>query len=327
MVIKDFGMPFNDVASDRLYSAADWQEYFKSLVGNGVVGETGNELAIIQQTVPNKSIIVSTGAVAINGAMRVVDVAFNLTLADNTSGNPRIDRIVARLNTTDRKLEILVKQGTPGASPSAPALTQDATTWEISIAKILLANGFSSVVTANITDERTYMSYKDRVLNDRVDAFEIAIDSRMDNLEDDVAAAVVNMNNSITPSGCVIAFAGAASPVGYLECNGSTVNRTTYANLFTAIGTTYGIGDGSTTFALPDLRGEFVRGWDHGRGIDSGRAIGASQSASDFSVVSSGSNNFEMASGAGYNMYKQNDKDTDGGLRPRNIALMYCIKI
>ena len=186
MIIKDFGMPFNDVGSDRLYSAADWSEYFKNLVGNGVVGEVGNELAIIKQTVANKTIQVSTGTVVINGAMRVIDAAFNLTIADNTSGNPRIDRIVARLNQTDRKLEIVVKQGTAASSPSAPALTQTSTVWEISLAKIAVANGFSTVITANITDERSYMTYKDRVLNDRMTGLEGDVDSantRMDGMD------------------------------------------------------------------------------------------------------------------------------------------------
>jgi microcystin-dependent protein len=71
----------------------------------------------------------------------------------------------------------------------------------------------------------------------------------------------------------------ATPPANYLKCNGALVSRTTYAALFTAIGTLYGAGDGSTTFALPDLRAEFVRGWDDGRGIDTSRAIGTAQAA------------------------------------------------
>ena len=66
-------------------------------------------------------------------------------------------------------------------------------------------------------------------------------------------------------------------PLGYLKANGATISRTTYARLFTAIGTTFGAGDGSTTFNLPDLRGEFIRGWDDGRGVDSGRVLGSLQ--------------------------------------------------
>ena len=70
--------------------------------------------------------------------------------------------------------------------------------------------------------------------------------------------------------GQVIFMAGANAPSGFLKCNGQLVSRTTYASLFAVIGTTYGAGDGSTTFKLPDCRGEFLRGLDDGRGVDTG---------------------------------------------------------
>ena len=77
------------------------------------------------------------------------------------------------------------------------------------------------------------------------------------------------------PSGAVFCLAVSAVPADYLECNGQSVSKTTYAALFAVIGETYG-GSGSN-FNVPDLRGEFVRGWDHGRGVDSGRSIANSQ--------------------------------------------------
>lgn len=83
-----------------------------------------------------------------------------------------------------------------------------------------------------------------------------------------------------TPAGEVVFFARNTAPTGYLKANGALINRVTYATLFAAIGTTFGVGDGATTFALPDLRGEFVRGWDDGRGVDSGRAFGSAQKGS-----------------------------------------------
>lgn len=72
-------------------------------------------------------------------------------------------------------------------------------------------------------------------------------------------------------------FCMQTAPKGWLFANGSAVSRTTYAKLFSKIGTHYGGGDGRTTFTLPDLRGEFLRGWDAGRGIDGGRNIGTYQ--------------------------------------------------
>ena len=80
------------------------------------------------------------------------------------------------------------------------------------------------------------------------------------------------------PAGSVFTFATSTVPSGYLECNGAAVSRSTYATLFSAISTTWGSGDGSSTFNLPDLRGQFVRGWDNSAGVDSGRSFASSQS-------------------------------------------------
>lgn len=66
------------------------------------------------------------------------------------------------------------------------------------------------------------------------------------------------------PAGMVQYFANSSVPTGWFQCNGALVSRTTYADLFAAIGTTYGAGDGSTTFALPDTRGQFLRAWSAG---------------------------------------------------------------
>ena len=68
--------------------------------------------------------------------------------------------------------------------------------------------------------------------------------------------------------GAVVGFAFATDKDGWLYCDGSAVSRTTYADLYAEIGTTYGTGDGSTTFNLPDYRGQFLRGQDDGEGVD-----------------------------------------------------------
>ena len=78
-------------------------------------------------------------------------------------------------------------------------------------------------------------------------------------------------------SGMVMPFAMNAAPVGWLACQGGAVDRTFFASLFAAIGTTYGAGDGTTTFNLPDLRGYFVRGIGTGSARDPGRVFGTTQ--------------------------------------------------
>jgi microcystin-dependent protein len=71
--------------------------------------------------------------------------------------------------------------------------------------------------------------------------------------------SAVNIN---TPVGCIQIYAGSTAPTGWLICDGSAVSRTTYANLFAVIGTTYGSGDGSTTFNVPNLKGTVPVGLD-----------------------------------------------------------------
>lgn len=77
-----------------------------------------------------------------------------------------------------------------------------------------------------------------------------------------------NGADAIAPIGSVVAFAGGQPPPGWLLCDGTAVSRTTYAALFATIGTTWGEGDAATTFNLPDMRGRFLRGTDHGAGHD-----------------------------------------------------------
>jgi microcystin-dependent protein len=78
------------------------------------------------------------------------------------------------------------------------------------------------------------------------------------------------------PSGAVFPFAGASAPSGFILCFGQAISRTTYSALFTAIGTTYGTGDGSSTFNLPDLRGRSVAGQDDMGGTSANRLTGLS---------------------------------------------------
>lgn len=144
--------------------------------------------------------------------------------------------------------------------------------------------------------------------------------------------------------GSIETFAGVAAkiPEGYLLCNGQEISRLDYSDLFEVIGTTYGSTSG-TTFKVPDLRGEFIRGFDAGRGVDSGRAFGSSQADltklplpkyshgygfSTNGVMNNIPNSFVttddlISSGnpVGYHLIP-NDVET----RPRNIAMNYIIK-
>lgn len=74
----------------------------------------------------------------------------------------------------------------------------------------------------------------------------------------------------VLPVGCILDYAGATTPSLFILCYGQNISRTTYALLFAAIGTTYGAGDGSTTFGLPDLRGRATFGKDNMGGVAAG---------------------------------------------------------
>ncbi|MGI9159594.1 MAG: phage tail protein, partial [Saprospiraceae bacterium] len=141
--------------------------------------------------------------------------------------------------------------------------------------------------------------------------------------------------------GSVAMFAMNTPPTGWFKCNGAAISRATYAALFAKVGTTFGAGNGSTTFNLPDLRGEFVRGWDDGRGLDPGRVFGSAQAQSmeahnhPLYMQTNGGINNNGSSPYATTLANNNDSSTtstltqaggSGETRPRNIAMLYAIK-
>ena len=146
------------------------------------------------------------------------------------------------------------------------------------------------------------------------------------------AGAGLSLGGAV-PAGSIQYFAGSSAPDGYLKANGALISRTTYADLFTAIGTTFGVGDGSTTFGIPDLRGEFARGWDDARGVDSGRAFGSAQNATRINTVSASdyiADEVENSVSSSQTRFAYSSPFTNtkslGQVRPRNIALLAIIK-
>jgi microcystin-dependent protein len=135
------------------------------------------------------------------------------------------------------------------------------------------------------------------------------------------------------PIGLVEMFAGINVPVNYLECNGQLLPRT--HPLFAVLSTYWGNGDGVTTFAIPDMRGVFPRGWDHGRGLDSGRGFGSYQD----DTVQEHTHAYNKTGGGGpvvTNGYYSLDAEAStsgvrgarvsGETRGKNNAIMFIIK-
>jgi microcystin-dependent protein len=156
---------------------------------------------------------------------------------------------------------------------------------------------------------------------------------------DKIDSSMKNIANRTCPTGSIIMYGAATAPAGWLECNGDAVSRTTYSALFSVIGTTYGSGDGTTTFNLPDLRGEFIRGWDHGRGVDKNRIFGSTQEdeikshnhslryTDYWQAGGSGSAPSYQSNVSEYRISTNTIQNTGGTeTRPRNVALIYIIK-
>nr|VFJ58546.1 MAG: Collagen triple helix repeat-containing protein [Candidatus Kentron sp. FW] len=153
-----------------------------------------------------------------------------------------------------------------------------------------------------------------------------------------------------SPIGSITAYIGTTVPDGWKECNGQAISRMEYADIFSVIGTTYGGGDSSTTFNLPDLRGYFLRGWDHNLageddrvgidvdGVAAGRGIGDEQDDAFRSHRHRQQSNHENCCGGSmhlkygqsdYSQYTSNYTTFSGGseTRPKNIAVMYIIRV
>lgn len=153
-----------------------------------------------------------------------------------------------------------------------------------------------------------------------------------------------NPNNDMV--GMMATFAMNSAPEGWIIANGDAVSRTTYARLFSRIGTLYGAGNGSTTFNLPDGRGVFLRGADLGRGYDSGRVFGSYQADAVKTIdlqyygPSSGSGTRTVISvESGRNaLYTSGINQADGSIQPafqmpgavenrvKNLSVLTCIK-
>lgn len=170
-------------------------------------------------------------------------------------------------------------------------------------------------------------------------------------IQNEVNKAVTSSTGN--PTGTIIAYSVDNVPTGYLKCEGQEVSRVDYKNLFDIIGTTYGEGDGETTFNVPDLRGEFLRGTGTAtRNTGTGEKVGIHQEATKHPIVGTNSGyigGYGGAGGLGANISRGQDMSGGSSVgfcisysvdknaayinkptwltsRPTNTAVLYCIK-
>lgn len=209
----------------------------------GVVGL--NDLLVSPAATPNMTVDVAAGAAFVSNDLATHggnyhvynDDTVNLAVAPADPTNPRKDLVVARVRDSEYAggsddWSLVVLEGTPAASPAEPSIPLDGS--YLTLALVDVPAGATAITSGEVTDRR--------------------------------ARAAVPANNAL-PVGAMIDYAAATAPAGWLVCDGAAVSRTAYAALFAAIGTTWGTGDGSTTFNLPDSRGRTFIGAGQGPGL------------------------------------------------------------
>ena len=262
------------------------------------------------------------------------NVTGNVTgnITGNITGNSNGTHTGPVIGNVTGDLTGSVTGNTSGSSGSCTGNSATATTWQTPrnlaltgdvTATLLNVNGSAAIsAVATISDNAVTTA---KILNGNVTTLKI--------LDGAVTASKLAAGAAI-PAGAVMPFAMNSVPSGWLGADGTAVSRSTYAALFAEISTLYGVGDGSTTFNLPDLRGYFVRG--SGTNVDGtvsgtfaakqadelkshthtmyiqGTFTGSSTNVARFSDIGTGSSTTQATGGT--------------ETRPKNIAMLYCIK-
>jgi hypothetical protein len=149
---------FKSIAGDKKYSADNFAEYFRSFLTSGIFNG-GTNLEVTESTPNAMTVDVAIGTAWIQGYYYKNTAIVPLAISAADATNPRIDRIILRLNADDavRSIVLAILAGTPAASPTAPALQTNYTgtgIYEISLAQVLVAANETEITNTEITDER-----------------------------------------------------------------------------------------------------------------------------------------------------------------------------
>lgn len=258
------------------------------------------------------------------------------------SGKMDIGDIEALIFATD----VEIKEGTVTDKPISPkGLTARLATTAIA-GLIQLAT--AQEVKAGTIDNKAITPATLKIMNATITESGLVKKATDEEVKDKSGDGVVSAGQlkflDLLPPGFILPYAATIPPDGFLTCDGSAISRTIYSNLFDIIGTVFGQGNGSTTFTLPDLRGDFIRGWDKGRGVDVGRAFGSFQADAfrnhSHDIYALNARNDTWNEALNNAAAKVPGEDTGGGVwysgkiaatggnesRPRNMALLFCIK-
>lgn len=155
-VLADVYAPFDSGAGANVMEAT-WRDMMKHMLGSasGVVRGFGNNCNTFGDST-GMQVKVDTGEAWVRGHYAKFSSIKTLPISSNASGNPRIDRAVLRADFVNNNVVVDILIGTPAGSPVAPAVTQNTSIWETSLAVVAVANGAVTISAANVTDDRSY---------------------------------------------------------------------------------------------------------------------------------------------------------------------------
>lgn len=279
----------------------------------------GSALRPRAQAAPNMTIAVSSGLVQSYFAQiwlattgPVSYAGGNSSSISAPSANPRIDLLY--LNSSEALAWIT---GTEAAAPTEPSFTEDG----IPICFVYCRTTMTTIVNYEDKDANPTQGY----------------------IYKDIRPNFANAAGGGTPIGSMMMWPTNTAPTGWLLCYGQAVSRTTYASLFTVISTTFGVGDGSTTFNMPDLRGRVPLGKDDMGGVSADRVteseadiLGSSEGdengvASHIHAMNGAFFKYDGDSGGGFSNkgsgVNTSSQGTSSGNLPPYITFNYIMKI
>lgn len=147
---------------DAPYTSNDMRDLFAHIFTNYssegfVVPEYEDELLVHSNSPDDLTVLIEAGSAFVCGRIYELTDTEELAISSNVSGNPRLDRVILRITYATQTTRIVILEGTPGAVPALPTLTQDAATYEISLANVWVAAGTSAISEEEIHDERLFL--------------------------------------------------------------------------------------------------------------------------------------------------------------------------
>jgi microcystin-dependent protein len=249
---------------------------FKSIIKDGICYDSAYPLSVTQYGGGYMNVLLSAGRAFVRGHWYKNDADLTLDIAASHATLDRIDRVVLRLTTnagtggTRNWIRAYVVTGTPASTPTAPALTQTVTwtadgeeqVWEISVATVFVTHTHTAIHTADITEDLIYASILQGDWGNMAFFEDLNMQGfKVVNLadpDDDTDACTKAYFDDVNPvyfgnNKCnILPWAGGTVPSGYLLCDGASLLRASYPDLFASMGTTFGSADG-THFNLPNL--------------------------------------------------------------------------